>query len=138
MKLPKFVRIAGRVYDVVQKDTVIVGNRACYGAIRPDFSRIEINPVTEDHQGQCITLWHEILHGLLWTYGVTDLDDALEERIVGALSRGVYQVLQDNARKFFDIVPVKAAPEAAERSEAACTAPAEEKEEDSDDTQEGK
>lgn len=45
-------------------------------------------------------LWHEIIHGILEDRGL-QLDEDVKENLCEALSRGIYQVLQDNAHKFF-------------------------------------
>lgn len=41
--------------------------------------------------------WHEIIHGILEDRRL-QLDEDVEESVCEALSRGIYQVLQDNAR----------------------------------------
>ena len=51
----------------------------------------------------CVTLWHEILHILINNAQIEVPD---EEQLGRALAGGIYQVLQDNGRRLFDIVPV--------------------------------
>ena len=39
-----------------------------------------------------VTLWHEVLHGILFAAGLSDHD----EQLVDALAHGIVQVLRDN------------------------------------------
>ena len=48
-----------------------------------------------------MTLWHEILHGIR-EHANMQIEN--EEAIVEMFSKGIYQVLQDNGRRLFDIV----------------------------------
>lgn len=102
MKIPNTVRIGGVEYNVERTEIVRIGNDICFGAI--DYSESVIQLSENDgggHQHQCVTLWHEILHGIL---NHACLKPENEEEIVEVLSKGIYQVLQDNGRRFFDIV----------------------------------
>ena len=105
MKIPESVRIGGIDYKIEYADNVRIGDELCYGSISYDDSVITLstNDGTE-HQRRCITLWHEILHGIREHAGMKIKD---EEAIVEMFSKGIYQVLQDNGRKFFDIVEEK-------------------------------
>ena len=49
---------------------------------------------------RCITLLHEILHGIRNHAGL-EIED--EEAIVDMFARGIYQVLQDNGERLFDL-----------------------------------
>jgi hypothetical protein len=53
-----------------------------------------------DHQKKCITLLHEILHGIRENSGI---DVKNEEDVVEMFARGIYQVLQDNGKRLFDL-----------------------------------
>ena len=102
MKIPESVRIGGVEYDVQTAEIVRIGTELCYGSI--DYSDAIILISETDggsHQHQCITLWHEILHGIL-NHACLKVEN--EEEIVEVMSKGIYQVLQDNGRRFFDIV----------------------------------
>ena len=102
MKIPNSVRIGGVEYEIQTAETVRLGNELCYGAIEYSESLIQLSESDGGgHQHQCITLWHEILHGLLY-HACLKLEN--EEEVVEVLSKGIYQVLQDNGRRFFDIV----------------------------------
>jgi hypothetical protein len=61
---------------------------------------IQLSTTAQDHQHMCMTLWHEIFHVLVDNAG---LEIAEEEMLVERLARGVYQVLQDNGKRLFDI-----------------------------------
>ncbi len=101
MKIPNSVRIGGIEYAIEHKENVRNGKQLCYGVIHYDDSTITLS--TSDgagHQQQCLTLWHEILHGI-WEHASHHIAD--EEEVVEIISKGIYQVLQDNGRRFFDI-----------------------------------
>lgn len=101
MKIPENVRIGGVDYKVVFADNVRMGNELCYGMIEYGDSTITLSTTDgAGHQHQCITLWHVILHGII-NHACMKLEN--EEEAVEVLSKGIYQVLQDNGRKFFDI-----------------------------------
>ena len=102
MKIPESIRIGGVEYEIGYVDNLRSGNELLYGEI--DYGESKINLSTTDgtgHQHRCITLWHEILHGIRNHAG---LEIEKEEEIVDMFARGIYQVLQDNGRRFFDIV----------------------------------
>lgn len=108
MKIPESVRIGGVEYAVKYDENVRIGNQLCYGAISYDDSTITLS--TNDgtgHQRRCVTLWHEILHGIREHSGM-EIEN--EEEIVEMFSKGIYQVLQDNGRRLFDIVSDPDAP----------------------------
>lgn len=102
MKLPKSVRIGGVEFNVVVEPRLNDGRVLLAGQIRHMDCEIAI---AEDcsHEYQCLSLWHEIMHGIE-EQAQLDLGEN-QERIIEAFARGVYQVLQDNGRRLFDIVP---------------------------------
>lgn len=101
MKIPDSVRINGVDYDVFFTKHLNDGSHMCYGYINFEQSTIEINSDRGAHQHQCITLLHEIIHGIFHSQGMDNVEN--EEEVVQAISRGLYQVLQDNAGKFYDL-----------------------------------
>ena len=103
MKIPDSIRINGVDYKIVYTPALNDGINVAYGRINYENSTIELNPERQAHQRMCATLWHEILHGIAFTMGLDDTMGDDEEKIVDAFARGIYQVLQDNGRKFFDI-----------------------------------
>lgn len=101
MKIPKSVRIAGVEYEVVIVPALINDNVAAYGHIDYENSRIELSDsFGVEHQKRCRILWHEILHGIREASGL-EIED--EERVVEMFARGIYQVLQDNGARLFDL-----------------------------------
>lgn len=101
MKIPESVRIGGVEYAVQYKDDLRIGNDLCYGYISYDDSTITLsgNDGT-GHQRRCVTLWHEILHGIQEHSGIQVEN---EEEVIEMFSKGIYQVLQDNGRRLFDL-----------------------------------
>ena len=101
MKIPKSIRISGIDYAVKQVDDLNNGTNMLNGRIDYLESEIYLNR-KYGHQNKCVTLLHEIIHGILHHSNI-DLGET-EEKIIDILAYGIYQVLQDNGRKFFDIV----------------------------------
>lgn len=103
MKIPENIRIGGVDYEIQKQDTVIMGNQLCNGRIDFEGSVITLrDDIGTQFQG--ITLWHEILHGIInHSEAELGINEEREENIIRVLSRGIYQVLQDNGGKLFDI-----------------------------------
>ena len=107
MKIPKSIRIAGVEYEVVIVPVLMNDNVAAYGHIDYEESRIELSgSFGTEHQKRCRILWHEILHGIREASG---LEIENEERVVEMFARGIYQVLQDNGARLFDMKTAEAA-----------------------------
>lgn len=103
MKIPNSVRIGGVEYSVGYVDNLRHGNQLAYGHINWDNSEILLSGTDgTSHQKRCITLWHEIIHGIVH-HANLDIDNAGEEAIVDTIAKGVYQVLQDNGGRLFDL-----------------------------------
>lgn len=101
MKIPKSIRIAGVEYTVDLIPNLNNGTNMAYGHIDYDNSCIELSDSRGvEHQKRCVTLWHEILHGIRENNG---MDIKNEEAVVDMFAKGIYQVLQDNGTRFFDI-----------------------------------
>lgn len=99
MKIPNSVRIGGVEYEICLVEVSRIGNDICYGSINYGDSRIEISENdASGHQIKCITLWHEILHGLA-RHACLEIEN--EEEVVEAFSKGIYQVIADNEERFF-------------------------------------
>ena len=102
MKIPESIRIGGVEYKITFEKNCRFDNKIAYGVIDYDNAVITLSENDGvDHQHRCITLWHEILHGIR-EHANFAIED--EENVVEILSRGIYQVLQDNGRRLFDIV----------------------------------
>lgn len=100
MKIPKIIRIGGVDYEIRDVDNLNDGVSVCYGHISFEDSVIKLHSKNQNHQKRCITLWHEILHGIAEH---ANLDIENEEQVIDVLAKGIYQVLQDNGRALFDI-----------------------------------
>lgn len=100
MKLPESIRIGGVEYKVIVEPRLNDGERMLAGLIRHMHCQI-IVAEESSHEYRCLSLWHEIMHGIE-EQAQLDLGDD-RERIIEAFARGVYQVLQDNGRRLFDI-----------------------------------
>lgn len=102
MKIPSEVRIAGVDYLVTIREGLNDGLKMLRGEISFSNSVITLCP-SQNHQAMSQTLLHEILHGIFYHYGI-EMEEKKEEEVVERLSHGLYQVLQDNGGKLFDLV----------------------------------
>lgn len=108
MKIPEKIRIGGVEFDVVVEPRLNDGQRMLAGQIRYMECQIAIAEESS-HEYRCLSLWHEIMHGIE-DQAQLDLGEQ-KERIIEAFARGVYQVLQDNGGRLFDLekmVPISA------------------------------
>lgn len=100
MKIPKSVRIAGIEYTVIDGvESLNDGFQMLMGQIDYLESEIRISDRAPSHQMKCVTLWHEILHGIQFNNGM-EIEN--EEQVIEMFARGIYQVLQDNGKRLFD------------------------------------
>ena len=105
MKIPSSVRIAGVEYEIEFVPHLNNGEQLAYGHIDYDNSCIRLSDTAGvEHQKRCRILWHEILHGIREASG---LEIENEEAVVEMFARGIYQVLQDNGARFFDLATDK-------------------------------
>ena len=108
MKIPDSIRISGVEYKIVYTPHLNNGTNLAYGHIDYENCLIELSETCgTSHEKRCLTLWHEILHGIRESNG---MEIEKEEEIVEMFARGIYQVLQDNGRRFFDIASDNDAP----------------------------
>jgi hypothetical protein len=108
VKIPESVRIAGVDYAVIDNVPGLNdGTHMLMGQIDYLDCEIRIADRTSSVQMKGITLWHEILHGIHANSGM-ELEN--EEQVIEMFARGIYQVLQDNGRRLFDIVSDPDAP----------------------------
>ena len=108
MKIPNSIRIAGVEYEVEIVPNLMDGANAVYGHIDYSNSIISLSDTFgTEHQKRCQILWHEILHGIRENNG---MEIKNEEAVVDMFAKGIYQVLQDNARRLFDIYTVEMPP----------------------------
>lgn len=88
-QLPQQVKIGPVIYEVKQEARTAADS--CYGQIIYAESLITLMPGMSA-QRQEMTLWHEILHGILTQGGYREQD----EQVVDVLAHGLMQVFQDN------------------------------------------
>lgn len=101
MKIPTSIRIGGVEYAITSEANPRIGNKLVYGKIDYDNAQIVLSDTDGyEHQRRCITLWHEILHAIREHNGM-EIEE--EERVVEMFARGLYQVLQDNGGRLFDL-----------------------------------
>jgi hypothetical protein len=89
--MPEQVRIGPIVYTVCEESELASASGTLYGDINYGKCRIRID-ADLDPQIKRITLWHEVLHGILNTAAISDHD----EQIIDALAHGIVQALHDN------------------------------------------
>lgn len=102
MKIPESVRIGGVEYAISYVENLRYGNQLAYGHIDYDNCKIELSATDGiGHQKRCQTLLHEILHGVRQHAG---LEIENEEAVIEMFAKGIYQVLQDNGGRLFDLM----------------------------------
>jgi len=87
----KTIRIGAMDYTIEMVKDLRDGNHELNGWIRYNDSKVMLDDEMEP-QAEYITLWHEILHGLLTQAGMARQD----EKIVEVLSHGIVMVMRDN------------------------------------------
>ena len=78
-------------YAVVEVEELASASGELYGDINYERCRIRIR-AESDPQIKHVTLWHEVLHGILRNAAIEDHD----EQQIDALAHGIIQVLRDN------------------------------------------
>lgn len=101
MKIPNEIRINGVEFSVGYAPNLRMNDKLCFGYIDFNNSKIMLSETDgTEHQQRCITFLHEVIHGIIKNSAVEVFD---EEPVVEMLSRGIYQVLQDNGERLFDL-----------------------------------
>lgn len=101
MKIPDSIRINGVEYEIVYVPNLRLNDVLAFGVIDYNDAKISISTTDgTEHQRRCQTLWHEILHGIRNENGLVIEN---EEAVVEMFAKGIYQVLQDNGKRLFDI-----------------------------------
>lgn len=96
MKIPKKIRIAGHDYKVIWDDEGLSEERLI-GNYNNDFKEIRLCRYYKSKRSRAQseieeTFFHEIMHGIDRHYN----NDSLNEKVIGRLSNGLFQVLSDN------------------------------------------
>ena len=100
MKIPESIRVGGLEFSVVRVFRLNDGLKMLAGQIRPMECQIAIAEESS-HEYACLSLWHEIMHAIEEQAQLELGED--RERIIETFARGVYQVLQDNGERLFDL-----------------------------------
>jgi hypothetical protein len=104
MKIPESVRIGGIEYKVEREENLRQDTELLYGQISYTDCVIRLSSTDRKNpQVQCITLWHEILHGIR-EHSTMKIEN--EEEVVEMFAKGIVQVLNDNERRLFDFEEV--------------------------------
>lgn len=100
MNIPDKVIISGMEYKITQEDKpLFCNNRRAYAHIDFDKKEITIDKGLADPQGHMQSLFHEIIHGIVYDRELDFINDG-EETIVDQLAKGLYQVIKDNPSMF--------------------------------------
>ena len=89
MALPAQVKIGLITYDITYDPRCAADS--LLGRIALLEGKIEIRPDMSPTVER-ITLWHEIMHGILFQVGIKEH----EERVLDALAHGILQLIEDN------------------------------------------
>ena len=100
MKIPDKIRIGGIEYTIIHESKLNDGQALLAGQIRPMDCVIALAGESH-HEYSALTLWHEVMHGIEEQFQI-ELGEN-REHIIEAFARGVYQVLQDNAGRLYDL-----------------------------------
>ena len=100
VKIPDKVVISGMEYTVKLEDKALFcGSQRAYAQIDFEKKEIAIDQSMQEAQGQQQSLWHEIIHGIVYDREL-DFEKQKEETIVDQLAKGLYQVIRENPRLF--------------------------------------
>lgn len=94
MKIPKKLKIGGKVYKVEITDKLTLGSANCSGEILYNDLVIRICPMAKARMES--TFIHEMIHGLFDHLGYCEQD----EKSVDELANALYAVIMDNPGMF--------------------------------------
>lgn len=100
MKIPDKIRIGGIEYTIIHESQLNDGQVLLAEQIRPMDCVIAL-AADSNHEYKCLTLWHEIMHGIEEEFQIELGENS--EHIIEAFARGVYQTLRDNAGRLYDL-----------------------------------
>ncbi|WP_244905652.1 hypothetical protein [Listeria newyorkensis] len=89
--IPSEVKVAGVIYNVVEKDLVVVGESAVLGSCDFDKTEIELKTGMSQTRKEQVFI-HELTHAILFEAGFTEHDEDLVDRFAIV----AHQVLKDN------------------------------------------
>ena len=85
-------------YQILASPQGLLVEEFVFGLVEFEKAHIRITTEGVDEQIQKITLLHEVFHIILDNFGI-DTGES-EEFVVDSLSRGMYQILEDNPELF--------------------------------------
>lgn len=87
------IKIGGLDYELIEEYNLCAedGTKRLNGHIIYDKCQIKVDQ-NLNQQVKAVTVWHEVLHGILTQAGVEEHD----EKLIEILSYGIVQVLRDN------------------------------------------
>lgn len=96
MKVPKKVKVFGRIYAVIH-DNAVVDSHDCYGLVHHETERVFLRKRGDDfsEEKEASTFMHELFHIL-----DENLRTELTEEQVNLLSVGFFTAVQDNKLNF--------------------------------------
>lgn len=96
MIIPDTVKIGGINYTIHFEEQIIDDHQCeLCGQIIYDKAIIKIDSKIQDYQGQCLTLLHEVVHGIARHFKLK-----LTEKETDHLAIGMYMVITDNPKIF--------------------------------------
>lgn len=94
MRIPKKLKIAGKVYDVEITDKLYLGAATYSAEIMYADLLIRVHPAAKGKMEA--DFLHEVVHGIADAMGYRDHD----EREIDAMAQMLHQVIQDNPEMF--------------------------------------
>ena len=94
MKIPKKIKIGGKIYKVEETDRLNLGSANYSGEI--DYMALVIRIVPAAQQKMEADFLHEMLHGIFDHLGYSEHD----EKKIDELAHALYMVIQDNPKIF--------------------------------------
>ena len=95
MNIPDKIKIGYRNYAIEKNDRVWNKQTDSYGQFLSKEGIICLSS-EEDSISQANTLIHEILHGIVYQWGLESQLDDKEEQIVNTMANGITTVIRDN------------------------------------------
>lgn len=98
MKIPNKIKIGWRVYEIEQGEHRSNSRGYdLYGEIQYEQNKIYLYD-KQGEENKCVSLLHEILHGIGYMIGNDDFRN--NEGLITALAENLYQVIKDNPELF--------------------------------------
>lgn len=96
--IPNKINIMGHVYKIKKVDDLkLPDGRFLFGSICHVHRIIEINS-DMNNEVERTTLIHEIFHGITHLAGHSDIDSAIDERLVDCIAQALLPLIEDNPK----------------------------------------